>query len=154
MDYKTALNKSAALCSRQEYCCADMRRKHERWGVEQADSEKIMEVLIKDKFIDETRYTRFFVRDKFRFNRWGKQKILWQLKLKKVPRPIIDEALAQISSKEYLETLEELITEKLRQVKQKEPIKRKAAIVNNAATKGFEYEAIMPIVERLLKTES
>ncbi len=151
MEYKKALNKSAALCSKQEYCCFDIRQKHEKWEVSTPDSEKIVEYLIKEKFIDEARYARFFVRDKFRFNRWGKQKIAWQLKQKHIPRQIIEEAVAQISPEEYLETLETLILEKRRQTREEEPIKLKAALIRNAASKGYEYEAIMPIVERLLR---
>ncbi len=152
MEYKKALNKSATLCSKQEYCCFDIRKKHEKWEVSPTDSEKIMKHLIGEKFIDETRYARFFVRDKFKFNRWGKQKIVWHLKQKHIPREIIEEATAQISREEYLETLEALIREKRKQTKEQEPIKLKAALVRNAASKGYEYDAIMPIVERLLCT--
>ncbi len=154
MDYKKALNRSAALCSKQEYCCADLQKKHETWGVSHEDSDKILDFLTKEKFIDESRYARFFVRDKFRFNRWGKQKIGWQLKQKRIPREIINDALTNIPREEYLQTLEGLVNEKMKQSKHSDSIKLKAALIRNAASKGFEYEVIIPVVERLLQSES
>lgn len=150
MDAKTALNKAEALCSRQEYCRSDIRKKLAKWDISPDDIEKIMAHLVAEKFIDENRYARFFVRDKFRFNRWGRHKIRWQLKQKEVPAEIIDEALGQIDEEEYSQKLEDVVKEKYRQVKNKEPIKQKAAIIRNAVSKGYEYHEVIPIVEQLL----
>ncbi|PWE01145.1 regulatory protein RecX [Marinilabilia rubra] len=150
MDVKTALNKVEALCSRQEYCRSDIRKKLIKWDISPDNIEKILVSLIEEKFIDENRYANFFVRDKFKFNRWGRKKIWWQLKQKEVPPEIIEEALKQINKDEYTLTLEDVIKEKLRQVKNKEPIKQKAAIIRNAVSKGYEYQEVIPIVEQLL----
>ena len=150
MDVKTAINKAEALCSRQEYCCSDIRKKLIKWGIDSDNITKILAQLIEEKFIDETRFAHFYVRDKLRFNKWGRRKIEWQLKQKEVPANIIHGALAQIDDKEYQQKLEEVINEKLRQVKNKEPIKQKAAIVRNAVSKGFEYQEILPTLEQLL----
>ncbi len=150
MDYKTAINKAAALCSRQEYCRSDIQKKLDKWDVSAEDGERIIQRLLEEEFIDEKRFASFFVRDKFRFNRWGRQKIAWQLRQKKLDNATIDEALEQINPEEYTEKLQEVIREKSRQVKNKEPIKQKAAIIRNAVSKGFEYDQIIPIVEQLL----
>lgn len=150
MDYKTAINKAAALCSRQEYCRSDIQKKLDKWDVSAEDGERIIQRLLEEKFIDEKRFASFFVRDKLRFNRWGRQKIAWQLRQKKLDNATIDEALEQINPEEYTEKLQEVIREKSRQVKNKEPIKQKAAIIRNAVSKGFEYDQIIPIVEQLL----
>jgi len=150
MDIKTALNKAEALCSRQEYCRSDIRKKLIKWEVCPEDKEQILTHLIEEKFIDESRYANFFVRDKFRFNRWGRKKIWWQLMQKGVPNEIIEEALQQIDEDEYSQKLEDIITEKLRQVKNKEHERKKAALVLNAVSKGYEYREVIPIVEQLL----
>ncbi|WP_462318259.1 regulatory protein RecX [Marinilabilia sp.] len=150
MDVKTALNKAEALCSRQEYCRHDIRKKLVKWEISTEYIDKILNQLMEDKFIDESRYARFFVKDKFKFNRWGRKKIWWQLRQKEILPEIIEEALEQIDEDEYSQKLEGVIKEKLRQVKNKEPLKQKAAIIRNAVSKGYEYHEIIPIVEQLL----
>ncbi|PRZ02027.1 regulatory protein RecX [Marinilabilia salmonicolor] len=150
MDYKKALHKASSLCSRQEYCRSDIQKKLEKWDLSDSDTEKIIQKLVEEKFIDEERFTSFYVRDKFRFNKWGRRKIMWQLKQKGIDRETINLALDQIDPDEYNEKLQEVIREKIRQVKNKEPLKQKAAVIRNAVSKGYEYEEIMPLVEQLL----
>lgn len=150
MDYKKALHKASSLCSRQEYCRSDIQKKLEKWDLPDSDIEKIIQKLIEEKFIDEERFCTFYVRDKFRFNKWGRRKIMWQLKQKGIDRETISLALDQIDPDEYKEKLQKLIREKIKQVRDKEPIKQKAAVIRNAVSKGYEYEEIMPVVEQLL----
>ena len=150
MDYKTALHKASSLCSRQEYCRSDIRKKLEKWDIQPEQSEKILAELVKEQFIDESRFASFYVRDKFRFNRWGRQKIRWQLKQKEISDDDVNSALNQIDENDYRQTLKNLMKEKLRQVKDREPFKQKAALIRNAVSKGYEYEEIIPIVEQLL----
>jgi regulatory protein len=151
MDYKTALNKASLLCSRQEYCRSDIQKKLGKWDIPSDEAEKILQKLTEEKFLDEERYTRFYVRDKFRFNKWGRKKIEWQLRQKRIDQSTISKALEQIDPQEYRNQLQEIIKEKIKQVKNKEPIQQKAAVIRNAASKGFEYEEILPLVEQLLR---
>jgi regulatory protein len=112
MDYKTAFNKASSLCSRQEYCMTDIRNKLEKWEVSECDCQKILDQLVDENFIDESRFATFYVRDKFRFNRWGRKKIWWQLKQKKLSDKTIQQALKQIEEEEYRETLTKIDREK------------------------------------------
>ncbi|WP_010663382.1 regulatory protein RecX [Marinilabilia salmonicolor] len=150
MDYKKALHKASSLCSRQEYCRSDIKKKLEKWDLPASDSEKVIQKLVTEKFIDEERFSSFYVRDKFRFNKWGRRKIMWQLRQKGIDQETIYQALEQIDPDEYNEKLQEVIREKIRQVKNKEPIRQKAAVIRNAVSRGYEYEEIMPLVEQLL----
>ena len=80
--FNTALVKAMAECSRREFCSYDIHNKLRLWGIGNTDSEKIIGILIKENFINETRYATAFVKDKFRYNKWGKVKIASNLKLK------------------------------------------------------------------------
>ncbi|WP_291862153.1 regulatory protein RecX [Marinilabilia sp.] len=151
MDYKTALNKASLLCSRQEYCRSDILKKLEKWNLPTEETERILQKLMAEKFLDEERYTTFYVRDKFRFNKWGRKKIWWQLRQKGIEQSTISKALEQIDPQEYRNKLQEIIQDKIKQVKNKEPIQQKAAVIRNAVSKGFEYHEILPLVEQLLQ---
>ena len=150
MDFKTAFNKASALCARQEQCCFDIRKKLQKWNVLPDDQEKIIDLLVQEKFIDESRFATSYVRDKFRFNNWGREKIRWQLKQKGISNENIDHALAQIDEEDYKKTLFFLMKKKKEQLKNRELNKVKAALIRNAVSKGFEMDIIFPIVEQLL----
>ena len=71
-----AFYRAAALCSRAEKCSSDIMTKLSQWGVGEENASVVLKQLIEEKYVDDERYARSFVRDKFRFNKGGKIKIL------------------------------------------------------------------------------
>jgi len=137
-----ALSKAMAICSKAEKCVSDIQQKLSDWGVEAADAQKIIKTLIAEKFIDEERYARYFVRDKFRFNQWGKVKIAFMLKSKKIPSAILDEALQEIDEETYLDLLVKLLHDKARKTKFSNEYDKKGKLIRFALSKGFGFEVI------------
>ena len=90
------LHRAAAYCSAAERCIQDVQKKIDAAGLPPDASERIIARLLKERFIDESRYTRFFVNDKLRFNKWGRVKIGYELYKKNIPSPIREESLAAI----------------------------------------------------------
>lgn len=131
-----------SICSKAEKCISDIQQKLNDWGIEQADAQKIIKTLIEEKFIDEERFVRYYVRDKFRFNQWGKVKIVFMLKSKKIPATLIDEALQEIDDEVYLELLVKLLKEKATKSKFVNEYDKKGKLVRFAQSKGFEFEVI------------
>lgn len=149
MDIKDARVRAARLCSQQEQCSADIREKLERWEVSEKDIDTVLNWLKSEKFLDDDRYASFYVRDKFRFNRWGKIKIRFMLKQKQIPGELIDRALADIPEGEYLDTCRQLLESKLKTIKDKNQFTRKAKLLRFASQRGFESEVIYRAMERL-----
>jgi regulatory protein len=149
MDYKKAFEKASAICARQECCVFDIRQKLVKWEVTGDDAEKLISRLLSEKFIDESRYTGFFVRDKYRFNRWGKQKIIWKLRQKGIDETIINEALESIIPEDYKDNLLQLLKEKDRQLKHDDPYKRNAALMRFGASRGFGFDEVRKAIEGL-----
>ena len=147
MDFKTAYNKTTALCARREYCSGDMIKKLKNWEVSDEIISKVINQLKEEKFIDDTRYARFFVRDKAKFNRWGEQKIIWAMRQKQISQEIIQEAINQLDQEELQNTLLQLLKEKNRQIKEDNSYKRKAALVRFATSRGFSYAQIQKGLE-------
>lgn len=147
--YKTALNKAMAQCSNREYCCDDIRNKLTSWGVGNPDSEKIIEVLIKENFINESRFATAFVKDKFNYNKWGKIKIVSHLKMKKIPSDIIRDALDSIDHDLYIKSLNDLISVHKRTVKAKNQYELKAKLLRYGLSKGFESTLLYDILNDL-----
>jgi regulatory protein len=149
--YAQALSKAMAICSKAEKCVSDIQQKLNGWGVEPADAQKIIKNLIAEKFIDEERYVRFFVRDKFVFNQWGKVKIAFMLKSKKVPAALVEEALRGIDDEAYLDLLVKLLGDKSKKTKFVNEYERKGKLVRFAQSRGFEYDTIEKALAELRK---
>ena len=146
MEYKVALQRAAALCSRQEQCSSHIKGKLKSWNVSESDTEKIIALLQKEKFLDDSRYATFFVRDKFRFNSWGKIKLTVMLHQKEIPKVIIEEALSQIDMEDYYQTCKRLISAKSATLKESNQFKRKGKLFRFAAQRGFESDLIHRIL--------
>ncbi len=149
MSYEAALKRAAALCSNQEQCSSHIREKLNSWGASSEDADKIIDYLIKEKFLDDARYATFYVRDKFRFNGWGKIKLRMMLRQKGIPLAIIEEALNQIDPDLYKQTCTRLISEKSAFLKESNQFKRKGKLFRFAAQRGFETDLIHQILSYL-----
>ena len=147
--FKIALEKAMAQCSRREYCSDDIRNKLSLWGVDNDDIGKILRILISDNFINEPRYATAFVRDKFKYNKWGKVKISAHLRGKKVPQDIISSALESIDNDLYIKLLRELIEAHRKSVKAKNQYDLKAKLLRYGLSKGFESNLLYDILNDL-----
>ena len=141
-----ALHRAAALCSKSEYCTAEIDEKLSAWGITPPDREMIIGRLTAEKFIDDQRFARLFAHDKLRFNRWGKIKISYALRQKKIPASLIQEALEQIDATLYEQTLASLITAKARTLTDEDEYQRRNKIYRFALGRGFEPELITRIL--------
>ena len=90
----------AAYCSAAEHCKAEVNEKLQKWGLPYEVINRIIDRLVVEKFIDEERYCRAFVNDKFRFAKWGKMKITQALYMKKIPREVTYRYLNDIDREE------------------------------------------------------
>ena len=147
--FKTALNKAMAMCSRLEFCIEDIRNKLQLWGVGKNDTEKIIGILIKENFINESRYAIAFVKDKFNYNKCGKVKIAVHLRVKKLPPDIVSSALDSIDNELYTKVLKELIANHRRAVKAKNQYDLKAKLLRYGLSKGFESSLLYDIMNDL-----
>ena len=141
-----ALNKAAAYCTLCERCISEVSAKLTTWGVPYAVQEEIITRLTNEKFIDETRYCRAFVNDKVRFNRWGRLKITAALREKRLPQEYIKEAMENIDEDAYLQSLQETIDIKRRELKGKDDFATQQKIIRHAASRGYEPSLIIKAI--------
>jgi SOS response regulatory protein OraA/RecX len=93
----------AALCAQAEHCRQEMLDKMKRWGLDEGVKDRIISRLVKERFVDDERYARAFVKDKVRYNKWGRRKIQQALWMKRIDEHIQQQVLDEIEEREYLE---------------------------------------------------
>lgn len=142
MTSEKALNTIAAICSKKEYCSHDVREKLRKWEIPENEITRILDFLYKNKFVDDSRFAAFYARDKFRFNKWGRQKINQMLRQKGIATEVIADALATLSPATYDETCMVLLQGKMKILKNDTPIRIKARLIRFAAGRGFDFDTI------------
>ena len=130
-----ALNRVAAYCSTAEHCRAEIAEKLQRWGIAYDAIDRIINRLEQEKYIDEERFCRAFINDKYRFAKWGKMKIGQALQLKK------------IDEEEYHAVLQKLLAAKRKSVRAESEYELNGKLVRFALSRGFEMKDICRCIE-------
>ena len=141
--------KAEAYCSLSEHCKSEVLGKLQQWGAPEETWEAILNHLEKERYVDESRYATFFVRDKYRFNQWGRIKIAQALRMKHIPSACIDEAMEEIDEQEYLNILTSLLKKKVRSIKASNDYERNGKLVRFAAGHGYEIGDILFCMKRM-----
>lgn len=139
---EAAVRRIASYCAKSEHSRADAYEKLKKWGFDSKVVEGMLKALETGGFIDDERFCRSFVNDKFRFNKWGRLKIGQALALRKIPSDIAQRYLNEIDEEEYVNVLQKLINTKKRSVQGKNERDKEAKLIRFAASRGFEMRYI------------
>lgn len=144
------LAKLQRYCVYQDRCHKEVREKLSDLGVWGDDAGEIMVELIADKFLDEERFARSFVRGKHRFKKWGRIKIKQELRKKDITGYCLKMGFKEIEEEEYLETLTILLEKKKRLTRAKNDYELKIKLAKYAMTKGYESHLVWEVVNDLI----
>ena len=142
-------NKAMQLCSRREYCRKEMFDKLVSWGCTFAEASDVVEFLVEQKFVDERRYTEAFVKDKLRFNKWGRVKIAYMLRGQNIDRNMIVEVLSEIDEAEFKQILAGELQKKYKTIRGN-IFEIKGKLFRFAASRGFEAEMINEAIDKII----
>ena len=142
MTEQEAFLQLAALCAQAEHCEQEMRDKLKRWDIDESAQGRIIERLIRERYIDNERYARAFVKDKIRYNKWGRRKVQQALWLKRIDKDIQQRVLDEIDDQEYLSVLRPLLKQKRRSVKAESDYELNQKLVRFALGRGFTFDII------------
>ena len=132
----------AALCAQAEHCQQEMRDKMRRWGLDETVQNRIIDRLIKERYVDDERYARAFVKDKIRYNKWGRRKVQQALWMKRIDADIQQRVLDEIDEKEYLDILRPLLKQKRKSIKAESDYELNQKLLRFALSRGFGFDII------------
>ena len=137
----------AQLCARAEHCQYELTEKMRRWGMSDEAQARVMQRLVSERYVDDERYARAFVRDKIRYNKWGRRKVeqaLWQ---KHIDKDIREQILNEVDDDEYLSVLRPLLKQKQKTLKGGTDYERNQKLVKFALQRGFTYDIIRQCID-------
>lgn len=143
MGYETALSRTAAMCSTSEHCIHELREKMTRWGVEEDDIDRVIDYLVDEKYVDESRFCRAYANDKLRYNHWGRIKISQMLYAMHLGKDDIAQGLDSINEDEYTTILNDVLTQKAKGIKADSDYERNGKLIRFALGRGFEMDLIL-----------
>lgn len=148
MEYAKCLARLQRLCSRAEYCSADIYRKALKdLEGDAGDASRVVASLKEDRYVDDARFAAAFAREKASLQGWGPVKIRFQLRGKGISEADIATALADIDTEKADARLEKLLAEKLRSLEGDPQCKLK--LIKYALSRGYDYEKIATFVARM-----
>ena len=142
-----ALKKLAALCARGEHSTGDADEKMRRWGLSEDDRLQVIQKLVDNKFIDDQRFTKYFVHDKIKFNHWGRRKIEVALRQKGIADETVSDVLDGIPDEEYLDILRPMIKDKMEKTTGKTDYERAMKTIKWAVGRGFSLDLIRRCID-------
>ncbi|SNU03919.1 regulatory protein [Prevotellaceae bacterium MN60] len=132
----------AALCAQAEHCQYEMLEKMRRWELDDEAQARVMQRLVSERYVDDERYARAFVKDKVRYNKWGRRKVeqaLWQ---KHIDEDIRQQVLDEIDDEEYISVLRPLLKQKRRSTKAANDYQLNQKLMRFALGRGFTFDII------------
>ena len=121
-------SKAEVYCSSVERCPSDVEEKIRKWGASEEVTERIMAHLQKERYLDAARFCRFYVRDKYRFNQWGRMKIAQMLRMKR---------------------LKKMLKQKMKGIKAANDYERSMKLIRFAVGRGFTLEEVRRFVNQV-----
>lgn len=160
MTPQQALARLQGHCSKTEYCTGQIRKKLLRWSernsvvgkepFSELQIESVVNALLEEKYVDDSRFAGAYIRDKARFAKWGKVKIAYNLKMLGIGKEIVAAALEENAGLFSDELLEQLVIKKWNSLGEKITLAAKREkVLRFALGRGFGYDQILPIIKRL-----
>ena len=118
-----------------------------KWEVEESDCERIMEYLRKAKFVDDERYARAFVKDKIKYNKWGRRKVEQGLWAKHIAEDIRQRVLDEVDESQYKSVLTDLLKSKRRSIKAANDYEMNRKLIKFALSRGFDYSIVRHCID-------
>ncbi|MFA5556917.1 MAG: regulatory protein RecX [Flavobacteriaceae bacterium] len=134
--------KAERFCVYQERCHKEVTQKLYELGASTKDTDQIMAHLIQHNFLNEERFARSFARGKHRIKKYGKIRIINELKFRNISKYNIEKALSEISDEEYQTSFLELSEKTWNSITEKNKLRKKKKFCDFLLRKGYESELV------------
>lgn len=146
-----AKKKLEHYCAYQERCHKEVSQKLRDMNMIPEAIDVIIVHLLQHNFLNEERYTKAFVSGKLKIKKWGKRRLILELKRKNISKTNINHALTDIDENEYIDIFNDLAEKRFNSIKEKDKYKRKKKLTDYLLYRGWESFLVYDKVNELIK---
>ena len=107
--------------------------------------------LIQHDFLNEERFSKSYARGKFRIKKWGKVRIVRELKFRNISAYNVKTALKEIEESDYFSTFNALALKKFDSITESNPYQKKKKLADYLLYRGWESDLVYKKVSELIK---
>ncbi|MCW9037865.1 regulatory protein RecX, partial [Altibacter sp.] len=138
-------------CAYQERCHKEVQSKLQGMRMIPQAIDQIIHHLLQHNFLNETRFALAFARGKFRTKKWGRKRIVNELKLREISQYNITLALREIPEIEYLSAFHDLAEKRIKQLaSEKDLQKKKKKVADYLFYRGWESDLVYEKIRELI----
>lgn len=151
-----ALQKARHYCGYAERSHQDVKEKLYSYGLHKQQVEELLSQLIEENYLNEERFAMQFAGGHFRMKQWGRVKIRYELKQKRISEYCIKKAMKEIDEEDYLKTLQQLAAKKWTSVRGEgvNHYVKQSKTTDYLLQKGYEPELIRQAINQLRQKET
>ena len=151
-----ALQKARHYCAYQERSHSEVRRKLTGFGLRRAEVEDLLSRLIEEDYLNEERFATAFAGGKFRVKKWGRNRIVHELRVRGVAEANIGQALKSIDDEEYRSCVQGLARKKWLELETSAPSpwERSSKVAAYLVARGFEGDLVRKAMESVDREEN
>jgi regulatory protein len=146
-----ATKKLERYCAYQERCHQDVVKKLKEMHMIPEAIDQVVTHLIQENYLNEERFSQSFARGKFKIKKWGKKRIVSELKQRNITQYNIKSAIKEISEEDYLQTLQALAEKRVGQIKETNIQKRRKKLADYLLYRGWESHLVYEKIKELIK---
>jgi regulatory protein len=146
-----ATKKLERYCAYRERCHKEVVSKLKEMRMIPEAIDQIMAHLILENYLNEERFAKSFARGKFTIKKWGRNRIINELKMRNISNYIIQAALQEINEEDYQRTLETLAKKRVNQLAGKSLQEKRRKLADYLLYRGWENHLVYNKIENLLK---
>jgi regulatory protein len=137
----------ARFCAYQERCVQELHLKMKSLGIEDHIFTDYILLLEENNYLNEERFAEIYARSKFNQKKWGRNKIRFELKKRRINAVYIQKAINQIDDEQYIVTLKEVIDQKAKKLTSKDVWANQQKFYQFSLSKGFESDLIGEVLQ-------
>ncbi len=130
-------------CVYQDRCHYEVEQKMREFLLIPEAKEEILLYLIQEKYLDEERFVRSYIRGKFYIKHWGRNKIKLNLKQKQISDKLMGRCWDEIDDSDYQKQIILFIEKQSDSINEPNAFKKKNKIIKFLLSKGYEYDCIL-----------
>lgn len=136
-------------CSMEERCEQQVREKAVEKGMSNRDIHEFIVRLKHEGYLNEQRFATIFATSKLHQNKWGPEKITWELLQRNIDRKVIRKALQTVEEEEFVQTACQLIQKKYTQWQHLSAWEQEQKMKQFLHGKGYSPQLIVQAIQSL-----